>query len=50
MAVQAGLPIIPVIANNYSNIFNWRNRRFNGGDVYIKGKSHTSLSSREEVH
>lgn len=37
LAVQAQVPIIPIVTMNYCNIFNTRSMRFNAGEIRIKG-------------
>lgn len=37
LAIQAGVPIIPVVAENYSYVFNVKARRFNSGTIRVKG-------------
>ncbi|KAF7713109.1 1-acyl-sn-glycerol-3-phosphate acyltransferase domain-containing protein [Penicillium ucsense] len=36
LAVKAGVPIVPVVAENYSHIMSPRNLRFNAGTIKIK--------------
>ncbi|CAG8578351.1 3393_t:CDS:2 [Acaulospora morrowiae] len=36
MAVQAGIPIIPIVVANYSDIYSSRQRIFRGGQIHIK--------------
>lgn len=38
LAVQAGVPIIPVVAENYSHVLNLKAKRFNAGSIRVKGK------------
>ena len=38
LAVQAGVPIVPVVVANYSNILHVQSWRFNSGEVAVKGK------------
>jgi lysophosphatidate acyltransferase len=37
LAVQAGVDILPVVAENYSRVLNVRARRFNSGTIRVKG-------------
>lgn len=37
LAVKAGVPIVPVVAENYSHILSPRNLRFEAGSIKIKG-------------
>lgn len=39
LAVQAGVPIVPVVVANYSDILYIKSWRFNSGTILIKGKS-----------
>ena len=36
-AIQAGVPIIPVVVANYERLFSIKKRRFEGGTVKIQG-------------
>lgn len=45
LAVKAGVPIVPVVAENYSHVLSPRNLRFNAGSIKIKGESHFMLFS-----
>jgi len=36
LAQQAGIPIIPVVVSNTSNIFNAKDRIFNSGEIFIE--------------
>ncbi|KAI1611518.1 1-acyl-sn-glycerol-3-phosphate acyltransferase [Exophiala viscosa] len=36
LAVQAGVPIVPVVAENYSSVLNIKARRFNSGTIRVK--------------
>lgn len=38
LAVKAGVPIVPVVTENYSHILSPRARRFNAGEIKIKGR------------
>jgi len=38
LAVQAGVDILPVVAENYSKVLNVKAKRFNSGTIRIKGK------------
>jgi lysophosphatidate acyltransferase len=38
MAVQARVPIIPIVIGNYQNVYNSKARHFTTGNVKIKGK------------
>src|ERR1043165_5507302 len=37
MAVQAGIPIVPIVVANYSEIYDSRRKIFRGGEINIKG-------------
>ena len=37
LAVQAGVDILPVVAENYSSLLNAKARRFNSGSIRVKG-------------
>lgn len=37
LAVAAQLPIIPIVCENYASAYSAQTRRFNGGDLVIKG-------------
>jgi lysophosphatidate acyltransferase len=36
-AIQAGVPIVPVVAANYNHLFSIKDRRFESGDIKIRG-------------
>jgi lysophosphatidate acyltransferase len=36
-AIQAGVPIIPIVVANYERLFSIKKRRFESGKVKIKG-------------
>ncbi|KAJ9498863.1 1-acylglycerol-3-phosphate O-acyltransferase [Exophiala xenobiotica] len=36
LAVQAGVPIVPIVAENYSKVLNIKARRFNSGTIRVK--------------
>lgn len=38
LAVQAGVPIVPIVAENYSRVLNVKAKRFNAGTIRVKGK------------
>ncbi len=40
LAVQAGVPIVPVVVANYSDVFSMKKFRFNSGTVKIKSESY----------
>ncbi|KAH8158255.1 hypothetical protein CIB48_g9993 [Xylaria polymorpha] len=40
LAIQAGVPIVPVVAANYSHILHIRSLVFNGGKIPVKGEMH----------
>ena len=46
LAVQAGVDVLPVVAENYSKVLNLKAKRFNAGTIRVKGKSHATWSSR----
>ena len=37
-AIQAGVPIVPVVVANYDRLFSLRKRRFESGKIHIKGE------------
>ena len=37
LAVKAGVPIVPVVTENYSHVMSPRNMRFNAGAIKVKG-------------
>lgn len=37
LAVQSGVPIVPIVAENYSAVLSPRARRFNAGTIRVKG-------------
>ena len=39
LAVQAGVPILPVVAENYSKVLDVKAKRFNSGTIRVKGGS-----------
>jgi lysophosphatidate acyltransferase len=43
LAVKAGVPIVPIVAENYSHILSPRAWRFNAGTIKIKGMSSAEL-------
>ena len=45
-AIQAGVPIVPIVVANYSRLFSVKKRRFEAGTVKIRGSitlNHTDL-------
>ncbi|BFZ53393.1 1-acylglycerol-3-phosphate O-acyltransferase [Savitreella phatthalungensis] len=36
LALQAGVPIVPVVIQNYSNLFSWKKGVFRGGVIKVK--------------
>jgi lysophosphatidate acyltransferase len=38
LAVKAGVPIVPVVTENYSHVMSPRNLRFNAGSIKVKGE------------
>ena len=38
LAVQAGVPLVPVVVANYSNVLHIKSWRFNSGTIPVKGK------------
>ncbi|KAJ9641730.1 uncharacterized protein PV06_03754 [Exophiala oligosperma] len=36
LAVQAGVPIVPIVAENYSHVLNHKAKRFNSGTIRVK--------------
>ena len=45
LAVQAGVDIVPVVAENYSSVLNIRARRFEKGTIRVKGECEVSESA-----
>jgi lysophosphatidate acyltransferase len=43
LAVQAGVPIVPIVAENYSYVLNVKARRFNSGTIRVKGNVYFSV-------
>jgi len=41
-AIQAGVPIVPIVVANYERLFSIKKRRFESGKVRIKGSFHLS--------
>lgn len=39
MAVQAKVPIVPVVFSNYSNLYSAKEKRFNAGTLRCRGKT-----------
>jgi lysophosphatidate acyltransferase len=39
LAVKAGVPIVPVVTENYAHVLNIRALRFNSGSIKVKGSS-----------
>lgn len=37
LAVKAGVPVVPIVTENYSHVLSPRNMRFNAGTIKIKG-------------
>jgi lysophosphatidate acyltransferase len=46
LAVKAGVPIVPIVTENYSHILSPRAWRFNSGTIKIKGWSSRQCSTR----
>lgn len=46
LAVKAGAPIVPIVAENYSHIMSPRAMRFNAGTIKVKGKLCLYFGSR----
>ena len=44
LAVQAGMPVVPVVAGNYWGVLSVREGRFRAGRIPVKGESSTGLS------
>jgi lysophosphatidate acyltransferase len=38
LAVQAQLPIVPIVCENYAAAYSSKHKRFDGGDIVIRGK------------
>lgn len=45
LAVKAGVPIVPIVVENYSHILSPRARRFNPGTIKIKGMFQANIRS-----
>ena len=43
MAVQAGVPIVPVVISNYYEIYSAKEKRFNAGTLRCRGKKLSSI-------
>ena len=43
-AIQAGVPIIPVVVANYERLFSIKKRRFEAGTVKVQGIHPTPFS------
>jgi lysophosphatidate acyltransferase len=43
LAVQAGVPIVPVIAANYSDVLYVKGWTFKSGTIPVKGRNHTGM-------
>lgn len=37
MAVQAGVPVVPIVVANYNTLYDSKTKRFNAGTIKIKG-------------
>lgn len=44
LAIKAGVPIVPIVAENYSHILSPRNMRFEAGTINVKGECVASIS------
>lgn len=38
LAVKAQVPIVPIVVANYSNVLHLKSKRFNSGNIPVKGK------------
>lgn len=45
LAVQAGVPVVPVVCANYWGVLSVRERRFRGGRIPVKGKKFACLDT-----
>jgi lysophosphatidate acyltransferase len=45
LAIQAGVDIVPIVAENYSHVLSIENLRFNAGTIRVKGLAHILLFS-----
>jgi len=39
LAVQAQLPIVPIVCENYSGIYSSKHKRFDSGEIVVRGQS-----------
>lgn len=46
LAVQAQLPIVPIVCENYAHVYHSKAKRFEGGEIVIRGESGRSCSRR----
>lgn len=44
LAVQAQLPIVPIVCENYAALYSSKHKRFDGGEVTVRGELHLLLS------
>ena len=49
LAVQAQVPIVPVVVANYSNVLHMQTRRFRAGKIPIKGRQDCNQSISTDV-
>ncbi|KAJ5103063.1 hypothetical protein N7532_003592 [Penicillium argentinense] len=49
LAVKAGVPIVPVVTENYSHVMSPRNLRFNAGNIKVKDVDRLTTTTRESM-
>lgn len=37
LAVQAQLPIVPIVCENYAHVYHAKSKRFDGGEIVVRG-------------
>ena len=45
LAVQAQLPIVPIVCENYAHVYHAKSKRFDGGEIVVRGACRCSYSS-----
>lgn len=48
MAVQAHVPVVPIVVSNYNHLYDSKAKRFLSGNVKIKGKSPQTTTIKKE--
>ena len=46
LAVQAQLPIVPIVCENYAHVYHAKSKCFDGGEIVVRGACRCSYSSR----